>query len=233
MRIDDAQDRNHQKQRHKFARALPENEPHRVGGGQLGTRKFVHRKDVQDGQVAEQINDNNQAHASDHRARQVTCGVAVFLGEVGSGVPAVVGVENGLQRKYHRTEPTARLGDAAGGGQRLLRRDFLSVGVAKTHKSKQPHSFDKTHHILKLTRQRQPNPVQRGQCRQHRHGQIRLVAHQLRQQQSQVLAHGIDPKAQRRAGTEPAIQPHHEARVVAKGPLRVHVPRPRPRHRST
>ena len=72
----------------------------RPSQGEVLTGDLRHGQHVDYGRVHQQINSHHRKHAADHGAGNVFARVAYLFAEIHHRIPAVVGVNDGLQRKH-------------------------------------------------------------------------------------------------------------------------------------
>src|SRR5271166_1569921 len=90
---------------------------HMLGGetkGEIVAGDFVHGENVKDGRVDEQIDEDDGEEAGEDGARNQVTRVFHFVAKIDDAIPAIVGVDGGLNAKEQSSNESGAHGDNDG-----------------------------------------------------------------------------------------------------------------------
>src|SRR5262249_45707385 len=71
---------------------------------EIDAANFSHWQHVKHSRVQKQVDSHNRKHASENRARNIAPGISYFRAEIDDAIPAVHGVNDGLQSYQERSD---------------------------------------------------------------------------------------------------------------------------------
>src|SRR5215472_10732575 len=180
-------------------------------------RDFVDGHDVQRNEIEEEVNPHNGKNTAENGARNVAAGIAHLFAEIDDAVPAVDGVNDGLESQHdgNRKRPARRQGKAGSAG---LHCGFMRRAAQKKSGCDENHEGAGLQHSrqeLRVASPANPAPLQHAKAENDRDRETLHAPGENREEVAAVIADDDGDGRSGAASGEPVAPADDEAGVIA------------------
>ena len=190
--------------------------------GKIVAGDLVHRKNIEDGGVDEQVDDEERAEAGEDGPGDEITGIFHFVAEVDGAVPAVVGEDGGLHAEKHRGDECCSCRDGNCRRCENFRVGAAAQGEARDDHDQENQSFQDGGEVLNFAAHGYTFPLQQRENYDYRDAGDFDAQHAVehREEMRQIFAEDDADGAGGAAGGDPIAPADDEAGVFAESAAR-------------